>query len=374
MKKISAIFATLALAATASIAQPTVTISGNFDAGFSSLNSQDNTADKREILSNGASTSSIVFAGSENLGNGLTVAFKGSHLINPVSGQTGNSTTAYSNNNFFNDETWVGVESKKFGSVKLGTPNTGLHDTNFKAQPFGTAFGSAYGATGINRLLGQTTTLGVSQFVGGANANGRLTRVEKSIRYDTPEYNGFSANYVFAAQNDNSTTATSNSNGFNNATVNYSKGALNAAYSYARVSAGANAAQGNNAVGALTANADMTYQMLAANYTMGAATVYGGVTTGKTQGLAGSDKDVRSKNIAVKYAVTPAVDVLANYVKVDDRAATGAKDQDSKAVSAIYKFSKRTGTYATYQQYDTDKSSSTVGKVSQYVVGLRHQF
>lgn len=370
MKKI---FAILALAVTSAAFAQNVTISGNFDAGYSSTNAQDNTADKQELLGNGASTSLIKFAGTEDLGGGVKAGFVGTHLFSATSGQTGNGTAASSTNNLFNDEFWVGLEGG-FGAVKLGAPNSGIHETNSKSQPFGTALGGGYSSTGINRLLGQTTTLGVNQFVGGATANGRVIRNEKSVRYDTPTVAGFSANYVFAAQNDNSATATSNSNGFNNATVNYTNGALNIAYSNAKASAGANAAQGNGAAGALTANADVKYQFLAANYTVGAATVYGGLTTGKTVGLTGGDKEVTSRNVAVKYAVTPMVDVLANYVKVNDKAATSAKDQDLTAISAIYKFSKRTSTYVTYQKYDTDKSSDTAGRVSQYMVGLRHQF
>lgn len=372
MKKIFAILALVAT--TAAFAQSGVTISGNFDAGYSSLNSQDNTADKKEIGSNGSSTSLIKFAGTENLGNGLTASFVGVHLINPVAGQTGNGTVAYSQSNFFNDEVWVGLNSTQFGGIRLGTPNAGMHETNSKSQPFGTALGGGWSSTGINRLLGQTTTLGVNQFVGGGSANGRVVRHEKTVRYDTPTFYGFSGSVSKAFQNDNSTTATSNSNGFTDATINYSNGPLNVAYSNAKAEAGANVAQGNGAASALTANSAVKYQFLAANYTVGPVTAYYGQTTGKTVGLSGGDKNVASRNVGVKYAVNGNVDVLANVVKVDDKAATGAKDQDLKAISAIYKLSKRTSTYATYQKYDTDKSSSTAGQAEQYIVGLRHQF
>lgn len=372
MKKI---FAILALAVTsAAFAQPKVTISGNIDSGVSRINSQDNTADKQELLGNGSSTSLIAIQGTEDLGNGLKAAFKGQHLFSATSGQTGNGTTASSTNNFFNDEIWVGLESKQYGAVKLGAPSAGLYETiATKSSPFGTALGGGYSSTGINRLLGSTTTLGVNQFVGGAAANGRVIRSEKAVRYDTPVFYGFSGNFTSALQNDNSTTATSNSNRFTDATVNYRKGPFNAAYSQAKVEAGANAAQGNNAASALIANSEVKYQALAANYTVGDATVYYGQTTGRTAGLA-SDKEVKSQNIAVKYAVTPRVDVLANYVEVKDQSASSAKDQDLRAISAIYKFSAHTSTYATYQKYDTDKSSATAGAVTQYMVGLRHRF
>lgn len=371
MKKIFAIV-TLAAASATAFAQ-NVTISGQFDAAYSSLNSQDNTADKKDIIGNGASTSNIAFQATENLGGGVTAGFRGVHLFNAVSGQTGNGSTAFSTNNFFNDELWVGIESNKLGKLKLGAPNAGMFETNSRAQPFGTAFGGGYSSSGINRLLGSTTTLGVNQFVGGAQGNGRVIRSEKAVRYDTPEFAGLSANIVKSFQNDNSSTATNNNNGFTNVTVNYRRGALNVAYSVAEAEAGAVAAQGNNAASALIANASVKYQYLAANYTMGSTTVFGGITTGETKGLA-SNRDVQSQNIAIRHALTPKVDIMGNVVKVNDKSALNAKDQDLKAISAVYKFSRRTSTYATYTKYDTDKSSDTVGSASQVLVGLRHQF
>jgi predicted porin len=94
--------------------------------------------------------------------------------------------------------------------------------------------------------------------------------------------------------------------------------------------------------------------------------------SGKSSGLS-TDFKVSSNNIAIKYAVTPMIDVLANTVKVTDKVTT--KDQSLLGLSAIYKFSKRTSAYATYQKYDTDKSSATqANEATQTIVGLRHQF
>ncbi len=385
MKK--TLVAIAALAATGAFAQ--VTITGNFDAGYSSLNAKTDTSDKKEIIANGSSTSLIKFAGTEDLGGGLKAEFVGVQLINPISGQTGNTNTdvtstpqnklGYNNSNWFNDEIWVGV-SGGFGAVKLGAPNAGMHETNSKSQPFGTALGGGWSSSGINRLgLGGATgaVYGVNQFLGGASANGRVVRAEKSVRYDTPTFNGFNANIVYAAKNANQTDAekvASNSNGFTNYTLNYSNGPLNLAYSVAEVKAGAYVAAGNNDTGSLTANDSVKYTFAAANYTVGAVTVYGGLTTGKSTGLS-TDFEVKSSNVAVKYAVSPTVDVLANTVKVSDKVTATAKDQSLMGLSAIYKFSKRTSAYATYQKYDTDKSSATkANEATQTIVGLRHQF
>ena len=373
MKKL---IATLGLAlawATTAHAQSGVSISGNWDAGYSSLNSQVNTADKQDVIANGSSTSFIRFSATEDLGNGLTARFVGQTLISTVSGQTGNGASAFSQNNFFNDEVWVGLDSRQFGSIKFGQPNAGMFETNARSQPFGTALGGGYSATGINRLLGSTGTLGVYNYVGGVTAGGRVIRHEKSVRYDTPVWGGLSANVTHSFMNDNSTTATSNNNGFTDMTVNFSRGPLNLSYSNAKASAGDQRAQGNNAAGALTPNSDVDYKFFAANYKIGKTDLFYGQTSGRTYGLA-NDRNVRSQNVAVRRALTDKIDLLANYVKVDDRSATAQVDQDLRAVSAIYNFSKRTNTYVTYQTYDTDKSNADTGKVDQYIVGLRHRF
>ena len=124
----------------------------------------------------------------------------------------------------------------------------------------------------------------------------------------------------------------------------------------------------------MTANDSVKYTFAAANYTIGAATVYAGMTTGKSTGLS-TDFEVKSSNVAIKYAVTPMIDVLANTVKVSDKVTATAKDQSLMSLSAIYKFSKRTSAYATYQKYDTDKSSATkANEATQTIVGMRHQF
>jgi len=374
----------VAIAALAAFgAQAQVTISGNFDAGYSILNAKTNTADKNEVIANGSSTSLVKFAGTEDLGGGMKAEFVGVQLINPVSGQTGNTSsdtsakTGYYTSNWFNDEIWVGV-SGDFGAVKLGAPNAGMHETNSKSQPFGTALGGGWSSSGISRLsLGGTAAIyGVNQFVGGGSANGRVVRQEKSVRYDTPTVAGFNANVVFAAKNDQATAANkeaSNSSGFTNYTLNYTNGPLVAAYSVADSKTGAFEAAGNNNITALEANSSAKYTFAAANYTMGGATLYAGMTTGKSTDLVASAFDVKSTNVALKYAVTPMIDVLANMVKVTDN--VGTKNQALTGLSAIYKLSKRTSAYATYQKYDTDKSSATkANEATQTIVGLRHQF
>ena len=376
MKK--SLVALAALAATASFAQSTVTISGNWDAGVVNTSTQTYGGDGFGAAINGSSTSNLAISGTEDLGGGLSAGFKGVHLLNTASGQTGNGATPYQTSNFFNDEIWVGIDKAGVGGIKIGAPNAGLFETNGKSQPFGTAFGGGYTSSGVNRLLGGTTTLGVNQYVGGGSANGRVVRAEKSIRLDTAVFNGFSANYVYAPGNDRSSTVTSNTNEFTNTTVNYSNGPLNVAYSAAQAKAGdsyvasgaATGVTGNNS--ALNTGASVKYTFLAANYTFGPATFYYGKTSGKTNAFTGGDKEVSSVNYAVKYALNGNVDLLANTLKVTDK--VGTADQSLTGLSAIYKLSKRTSTYATLLRQDTNTSDNNAGRSNSTYVGIRHQF
>ena len=357
-----------------------MTISGNYDAGYSHTSSQTAGASRNEVIGNGSSTSHIKFAGTEDLGGGMKASFVGVQLISAVAGQTGNTgtTSAAGANvsNWFNDEITVGV-SGGFGQVRLGAPSAGIYETVAgKSSPFGTALGGGYSSSGITRmgLAASAPTLGMNQYVGGGSANGRVVRAEESVRYDTPTISGLNANITFAPKADNKTSADkANAYGFLDTTVNYANGPLVVAYSQAKIEAGAYTPVGTGVTGPLDANAEIKHTALAANYTMGGVTVYGGMTTSKTTGQASATTfDVSSNNIAVKYAVTPMVDVLANSVKVKDE--VGAKDQSLLGLSAIYKLSKRTSAYATYQKGDTNKADAAAGEYKQTIVGLRHQF
>jgi predicted porin len=398
----SFIVALAALAATASFAQSTVTIGGIFDAGYKNTSAQDATASKKEFTGNNTATSQIFFTGSEDLGGGLKGEFKGVALINTVSGQTGNGSTPFSTNqNVLNDEIWVGA-SGGFGSVKIGAPNSAMLETNGKVQPFGTAMAGGYQSVGINRLGAGVSGYGVNQFVGGGSANGRVVRNEKTLRYDTPVFNGFSASLAYAAKNANklSNNSTSNSNGYTDFGLNYSNGPLNLAYANTKIEAGAYSAAGNitgigftgtavttaqattgfttayapagtNAytqAAALAPNASVRYQMFGGNYTLGAATLYAGFTTGKGTGVT---MDVKSWNAAVKYALNANVDLMANYVKVDDK--LSAADQKLTGLGVDYKFSKRTAAYVRYEDYNTNTSAANAG-VKNTAVGIRHTF
>jgi predicted porin len=121
----------------------------------------------------------------------------------------------------------------------------------------------------------------------------------------------------------------------------------------------------------LTANSSVKYTTMGGNYKFGDATVYYGATTAKGTGVS---LDTTSSNIAVKYALSKTVDLMANVVKIDDKlAANATKDQSLTGLGADYKFSNRTNAYVRYETYKANKADATKD-VNATAVGIRHQF
>jgi predicted porin len=377
-------------------AQSFVQIDGNVDAGFRNRSSQAATDKFGKVQVNNSSTTAINFRGTEDLGGGMKASFMAELDWNPTQSQTldGTAGTQYYTGTPFNGEQFIGLESASLGKIRIGSPNSAILEANGQAQPFGTAIGGGYMNTGVNRLGAATVaTLGVNQFVGGAEAAGRVIRYERSVRYDTPVFNGFSASYLYSAQNGNQTDtaakASDNTNGVNELGLKYSNGPLNVNYATTTIEAGANAASngvsingtvsgstatnafGTTATG-LTAGQNVKYTYAAANYTVGAVTVYGGLTTGKTGGGL-TTMDTASKNIAVKYQVNGALAVMANVLRVDDKLTA---NQDAKLVGlgADYALSKRTTAYYRFEQADSKVADTAAGKYVTQAIGLRHAF
>ena len=345
------------------------------------------------VAQNGVATSAIKFVGTEDLGGGMKAGFL--MEINPNLAQSSTSNINYSfggdyNGTPFNGEQFVNLAGG-FGEVKLGVPNAGFFLAQNTSHPFGTAMGSAYGASGLSRL--GTQALGIVSGVNSGTA--RIIRHERSIQYTTPTMGGFSAMVTYAAQNDNTnTTKPSNQDGYTDITLMYSNGPLNVAYSNAVNKFGQYAVPslasapytlaGTTALSGV-ANGDYTYNVLAANYTTGATTIYGGYTTTKSNGItaATSMEDATSYNIAAKY-VMGQVDLLGNYtVRTSNLATSGTVNNNNArmiGLGANYNFSKRTSVYYRFEvadiNTDSKNDSATAGGsvTNASMVGIRHAF
>jgi len=408
MKK--SLVALAALAATSAFAQSSVSLTGNVDVGYRAISVSNNAPkDAKLITHNNASTSAIFFKAVEDLGGGLRANFFGEADFAPSKNALQNASTTNNGFNysgaFFNSETYVGL-SGGFGDVKLGVPNSKALTANATTQPFGTALGGGYSDT-FGRM-GTNAALGINGYVGQATT-ARVIRHERAIVYTTPTFNGLTGAYEVSFKNGNATGTTtsataegttyaSNNNGFTALSLQYSQGPLNAMYWSGTATAGANqaagtiGANGTLAANKITANNKVKYSIAGANYTVGAVTGYIGQTTLKSDQSAAASasitdkEDAKSTNYAVKYAVSPTLDVMFNRVtRTSNQASDSVFLPNGKAtltgLGADYKFSKNTSAYYRYEKAANvavngaiTSGSNTYGDQKIQALGLRVQF
>jgi predicted porin len=359
-KKIIAL-AVAGLLSGAAFAQTNVTISGVLDVGANNAKAQNKETSTNAAYNNTA-TSNIAFRAQEDLGGGLKA---GAFFETDIRGA--GAMADFQRYVFINGG---------FGEISLGQRTNFSTTTGTVAQPFGTALGGGY-SSAFGRLRG-----GGFEATGNYSATtGRDVRANGSIRYDSPNFAGFTAGLSWKPENDgaNETTA---SNGHLNLGLNYANGPIRVSYAYAKISNAvpAGAAGSFNAVtGAFTAatpyDSSIKHNLLGANYTFGAFTLYGGYTTSKadTAAAAGNEADSRSWNIAAKFAATGNIDLMANYLRDNDKTAANA-DRKLLGLGMDYKFSKRTAAYLRYETLDTNTNNSAAGKLTTYGAGLRHAF
>jgi predicted porin len=199
MKKTLLALAVIGTFAGVAHAQSSVTISGNVDIGFQSMNADGENNDANGIADNGSSTSSINFSGTEDLGGGLKAGFLFGTNVTYGDG----STTMGNGQNYLS-------LGGNFGTFKLGSVNTQVMSASSASQPFGTAIGSGY-SSNFSRLDGITvsfggvsgaTTLATSDNTTATSAGGRPIRTPGSIYYTSPSFSGFKVTAGMAFEND----------------------------------------------------------------------------------------------------------------------------------------------------------------------------
>ncbi len=388
----SFIVALAALAATASFAQSSVSISGLFDLGVNQIDFKGNKVTTTGAA-NGSATSTIIVSGTEDLGGGLKANFRwetnpdfgntvGKTAGTPATGTTSNVTSSLGNGYSF-----VGV-SGGFGEVQLGTLNFATLTANGDGNVgFGTAIGSGYRVVSFDAV-----------------------RSQNAISYETPSFNGFSAKAIVSTKNDKQfgSPATGNAvnqqngrDGQQELSLAYVNGPLKVRYArletsqYASVYDGAGTAGTDYVRGT---GAKFKLDTLSANY------VYGALTGGLFYQKAASDVlaktgtsgtatlplqyDRKTTGVAVAYKVTPAITLMGNYaeVKVGTEQNTAAVNSTKTKVTGLgvdYALSKRTTAYV---RYERDQDAAAVRAITGYTavggsttytaaaVGLRHTF
>jgi len=289
MKK--SLIALAALAATASFAQSTVTISGLVDAGYRWTDAKGTKTNGVNGTGN-AGTTLLTVAGSEDLGSGLKANFQ--LQITPdfvngagVAGSTVDGTNGKAISNA--QQAFVGL-SGGFGEVQAGRVNSNALDSWGVGSVFGTALGSGYGSNGnIYTQYSQTAT---------GTAQSAPTRFNGAVRYISPVFNGFSGSLLVVPKG-----ATTNIQSVTDFGLKYANGPLNVMFSsqeikqYGTLAAGVSSfTTGLTAAAGTVALTDGTsnkLNTLAANYTFGAATVYGALWTEKQNTVSALTLQVR---------------------------------------------------------------------------------
>ena len=365
MKK--TLIALAALAATASFAQSTATISGNLDFANVTVGGTQAASKGSTITTTfGTSSTSVLrFIAVEDLGGGMKATaqynFDPRSLSNDSLGVTNNVGTATTQlgataTGLARDELFVGL-SGGFGNIRLGSPNSiGLNAWQ-PSSSLGTGIGSGY--TGGGRAGTMTNS-----FV--------QTRYNRSVRYDSPVMGGLQVAVLYAAGNDQpAVTAAQQIPNNRQATeigLRYAAGPLTLAY--------ANVAQGaqTNATGwyssATLVNAKSTSaNVYSASYTMGATTLHAGMNDGNrlAAGTGGVAVDSKGSNVSITHNIG-AIGLMAGMRSQK----VGAVESKVTGLRADYNLSKTAALYIGYESYDN--GAATANETTATAIGLRKSF
>ncbi|MBI5901225.1 MAG: porin [Rhodocyclales bacterium] len=348
----------------AAFAQTNVTIQGLFDTGyqnFSAENAGVTTKTNRWGSASNTATTNFTFVVNEDLGGGMKAGlWLESDPTTP--GSAGASGVWNSQNYLF--------LSGNFGKVSLGFMNNYALTSALTSQPFGVGMGGGYSGAfgrlnGVNVIGAPTAVAAATNAAAGSFAGARDIRANNSIKYDTPNWSGFSAGLLYRSPNSGGGNVAADADGQTQVGLNYNNGPLNVSYAHSNILS--NVAGLNTGV--------TTHNLLGANYTFGTFTLMAGWTSSKNNANP-KTLDARSWNVAAKWQATPTLAVMANVLKSDDKLAAN-QDRNLNALGLDYSMSKRTTAYVRWEGGDNDKSAATgfnSGKFNRTALGFRHSF
>jgi predicted porin len=287
------------------------------------------------------SGSRLGFRGTEDLGGGLKADFQLEAQMNPQTGVMGDANVAAASRSgqgdaqFFNREAWVGLSDAKLGSIRIGTTDTS-------------------DAVNIDAT--------VSQFGEQALISEFGTDKTRTIRYTTPTYSGFSAQYGHS-QFDATATATAEktADSVTSAVLKYEAGAL-------KLYAGMEAKQVSTSV-------TQDQSIFGGSYNFGPVSVGAvySVRDGVTSGAIDSTKELKQTRLTAAApiaALGKGVSLHAAYLK-NEQATVVNTDYTETKFGLTKAFSPRTTAYVVYsiKDLELDGADSNVA-----TVGIRHSF
>lgn len=288
--------------------------------------------------------------GSEDLGSGLRALFNLESGINVDTGASANATT------FFDRASIIGL-SGSWGTVTAGRQNTLVADSVGVVDPIGLRFASLNPNIQVTSLTGHQ--LGIE--FGTTNSTASSNRVNNSAKYSMP-FGPVVARAMYSFGETAGDTSKQNSTGLG---LDYLGSAFSATGAYTQFR------DANNRE-LRAANLGASWLALPSLRVMANA----GYNRGETSATAVTRN--RLLSAGVNYALTPAVDVLAGYYKVDRSRTAQADDGFKRLLTFVeYKFSRRSKVFL---ELDTTNwkgnylgagNKSTSNGVS---VGITHSF
>lgn len=350
MKKQLLVLAAIA-ASSGGVHADNVTVYGIIDAGinyYSSATNANGSTGRLVRLDTGvAQGNRLGFKGSEDLGGGLSAFFTLENGFNLDNGTQGQGA-------LFGRQSLVGLQHAKWGTVSAGRQYDFLADFVVYSTGNTVAGGVAWG------LHADSANAPVAY---GPLSN-RLPgdRVNNSVKYVSPVFNGFSVGALYGFGEVAGSTSAGRTV---SAKVGYAAGNISTALGYTEV---------KNTTG----NGATRIYGLGANYKLGDWKPYGVVTQVKdTQ----TDKKLTTVDVGVSYDVSPALVVSGGYQH--QKRSQGVGKAQQLVLSADYFLSKRTDVYVA-AAYNNDKgyhaAAALGGPVaegsSQSVLraGIRHKF
>lgn len=323
-----------------------MTLSGNLDYALINVggDSATNKGSTVATTTGTSSTSVLRFIAVEDLGGGMKATAQYNFDPRALSNDAGA---------LGRDEVFLGL-SGSFGNLRLGSPNSIGLGAFLATSPLGTGIGSGYApnstGTGMLPVLN--------------------TRYNRSVRYDSPSFNGLTLSLLNAPGNDQTYSATNlvaNARNTTEVGATYVNGPLTVALMNI-----SQAAQTNGLVAAtpqVAVNSVKTSTtVLGANYNFGATTVYGAYFDGELLASTTTATDVKGYRAAIKHSIG-AIDLMASYQEGEGKV-SGLKDKVS-GLRADYNLSKTAAAYVGYENWNGVNANDTRTLTS---IGLRKSF
>lgn len=324
MKK--SLVALAAFAATAAFAQSSVTLYGIADVYVGQTKTFGGTS-QTVVNSGGLSTSRIGLSVKEDLGSGLQGFVVVENGVNTDTGTSGGVRKSV-----------LGL-SGSFGTVSLGAQQGALSQV-------------------VENVLDAQTDSAFSA-VAGVNGGSVFNVDTNSVRYDTPNFDGFTAAVqVGLGENKAAGSRATRNTSFN---VQYANGPLALALAH-----GIEEDKVAPFAGTLTYNSYST-TALAGAYDFGVAKLNLGFTNGKQKAVAGNDK-------GINVGVTAPIGAFTVVGQLARNKFTGAKNRTSFGLEGHYALSKRTTSYVGFNQTKDNNLASGADKSRIFGVGVRHVF